>query len=62
MGQKTKGVQSLSASMLCEGHMYKDFINIIFQIFLHVLGVPQGGSNTNEVDFQVTPIALLLGV
>ena len=60
--KKTKVVQSFSASILCEGHMYKDFRNIIFQIFRHVLGVPQGGSNINKVDFQVTPIALLLGV
>ena len=42
--------------------IYKDFRNIIFNCFWHRLGVPQEGSTLRKVDFQVTPIALLLGV
>ena len=59
--KKTKVVQRFSASILCAEHMYKDFR---FDFFLnrHALGVPQGGSTLKKVDFQVTPIALLLGV
>ena len=58
--RKTKVVQSLSASILCEGNIYMDFRNTIFEIFRHVLGVPQGGSTVKKVDFQVAPITLLM--
>ena len=60
--KKQKVVQSFSVSILCEGHIYKEFRNMIFQIFQHVSGVPQGGSTLRKEDFQVTPIALLLVV
>ena len=42
--------------------MYKDIRKIIFNFFEHGLGVPQGGSTIKKVDFQVTPISMLLGV
>ena len=53
--KKTKGVQSFSASILCEGDMYMD-------VRKQSLGVPQGGSTLKKVDFQVTLISLVLGV
>ena len=40
----------------------KDFRNIFILIFQQILGVPQEGSTCNKLDFQVAPIALLLGV
>ena len=60
--RKTKVVQIYSASILCDGCIYKDFRNIVFKFFRQFLGVPQGGSTSKKVDFQVTPIALLMGV
>ena len=41
--RKTKVVQSFSASILCEGHIYKDFGNTFLKKFRNFLGVPQGG-------------------
>ena len=60
--RKTKVVPKISASILRDGCIYKDFRNIFFFIFRQFLGVPQGGSTRNKLDFQVAPIALLLGV
>ena len=62
VAQKNQSCSKFSASILCEGHIYNDFRNINFYNFLHVLEVPQGGSTLKKMDFQVTSIALLLGV
>ena len=40
----------------------KNLVEIFFFIVLQILGVPHGGPTRNKLDFQVAPIALLLGV
>ena len=49
---KTKVVQSFSASILCDGCIYKDFRNILLKKIHQFLGVPQGGSTLKKVNFQ----------
>ena len=57
VGQKTKSCSKFSGSLLCEGHIYKDFRNYFIFIFQYGLGVRHWGDQLlKKWIFKLLPV------